>query len=277
MSFVQKLRAGKLTVWPAGTISTSEEWHKLCVRIPDGARVAIDTEGSPSPFCLFICFLDADSCMVYASVAVQQDTPLSALDLKFQAGVGWKFRHAGASETGIAYTFIKDGRSYEMDFEAGAKSESTGETLICVGRIATTEQLRALLRGEEVSFALGSRSIQAILLEEDRLLAAPVEKARIRCTCNIWHLYEDSNPGYQNTTLEHIVTGKLMPVEITEANLEDGAFFALELADLTNHKQNYAVAPTGLRLSRDRSSTRRVSPLSFGRHIQSASTCYSVY
>lgn len=231
-------------------ITTIEQLADLKQRIPMGARVAVDTEGSPSPFCVFFSFLDADCTLVYGSIAVQLlQEEFSVLDLKFQAGVGWQFRPARGSEVGIHYEFVDtDETVRQVSFEDGAAAEKSGRTMITIARVASANQMRALASGEAVSFKMGKNVISVTLGKDDVLCAAELSADEVTNTGETFHLVGDALPAYQNATLERVLTRRCVPVKIDQANLRDECFYILEMADATGKKTDFVPVYPGCRL-----------------------------
>jgi len=208
--------------------------------IPTGARVALDTEGSPSPFCVFVAFLDANCTLKYGSIAVRLFQEPSVLDLKFQAGVGWRFRPSSGDEVGIHYEFLDfDGTVRKVSFEDGAAAEKSGATIITIARVASAAQMRSLASGEVVSFTMGRNSIRVAQNKADALYAAEIPAEHVDKTDDIWHLVGDSLPAYQNATLEQVLTRRLVPVKVDQADFRDECFYIVELADATGKKTDF--------------------------------------
>lgn len=234
------IQSGSLVTECFPCVTSVDQLVKLKERIPTGARVAVDTEGSPNPFCIFLSFLAADSTLVYGSVAVKLLAEPSVLDLKFQAGVGWDFRPAIGEEVGIDYLFIDpDEIVRKVSFEDGVACEKSGRTIITDGRVATADQMRALASGEAVSFTRGRTQISVTHDTSQPLIAAEISADAVVKTGEIWHLIGDPNPAYQNLTIEKVLTKSVQPMKVEEPNVRDGCFYILELADPTGKKTDY--------------------------------------
>lgn len=243
---LKKIKSGAFVTECFPCVISVDQLDDLKKRIPTGARVAVDTEGSPSPFCIFLAFLDVDATLVYGSVAVKLLTEPSVLDLKFQAGVGWSFRPALGEEVGIGYHFIDPDETVRaVSFDYGMSAEKGGETIITDGRVATADQIRALASGEAVSFMRGKNPISVTHDKAEALAVAEIPADRVTQSDGIWHLIGDPGPAYQNLTIEQVVTKRLLPVKIDVSNVRDGYFYILELADPTGKKANYVPVHPG--------------------------------
>lgn len=250
MALVAKIQNGALATENFPCITTAAQLAELKMRIPAGARVAVDTEGSPSPFCVFVAFLDATLTLVYGEIAVRLLQQPSVLDLKFQAGVGWQFRPATGDEAGIHYEFVDpDGNARQVEFDDGAAAEKSGATIITVARVASATQVRALASGEAVSFIMGRNAITVTLDKADEALyAAKVPAEHVAKTGEIWHLVGDNIPAYQNATLEQVLTKQLVPVKIDPALVQEDCFYVIELADATGKKTDFVPVHAGCSL-----------------------------
>lgn len=243
---LEKVQSGAFVTECFPCVISVDQLDNLKQRIPTGATVAVDTEGSPYPFCIFLAFLDVDSSLVYGPVAVKLFNEPSVLDLKFQAGVGWSFRPARGEEVGIDYQFIDpDETVRKVTFEDGMASEKGGTTIITIGRIATADQMRALALGESISFSSGRNTIRVAHDKAESLYAAEIPAEKVVQTGEVWHLVGDSSPAYQNLTIEQVLTKQLLPVKIDPANVCDGCFYILELADATGKKADYVPVHPG--------------------------------
>jgi len=245
---MSKIQNGAVATELFSCITTADQLADLKKRIPTGARVAVDTEGSPSPFCVFVSFLDANHTLVYGSVAIRHLEELSVLDLKFQAGVGWNFRPACGNEVGIHYEFVDPDKTVrQVSFEDGAAAEKGGATMITIARMASASQMRALASGEVVSFTTGRNTISVVQDKADVLYGAEILADQVAKTNEIWHLVGDALPAYQNATLEQVLTRRCVPVKVDQADLRDECFYVLELADATGKKTDYVPVHPGCR------------------------------
>lgn len=245
------LQISALTTEDCGTITTKEELESLFKRIPKAAKVAVDTEGNPVPFCVFLAFLEGSSKLVYASIALGSLTSPSVLDLKFQAGVGWAFRPAVDEEVGIDYELLDcDGQGEKVEFKAGMALEKANKTIITIARVATAEQIRSIALGEDVAFLSGKATIIVKHNKSTPLYAALVSAEHVAVTKGIHHLVGDAKPEYQNLTMEAVLTKQMVPENIDPSKVQEGQFFILELADETGKKEEFVVVYPGCTLQK---------------------------
>jgi len=248
MALSKNIQSSAMVTESFPCISRADQLVDLKQRIPTGGRVAVDTEGSPSPFCVFISFLDANCTLVYGSIAVRLLQEPSVLDLKFQAGVGWKFRPACDDEVGILYEFVDpDETVRQVGFEDGAAAEKSGTTMITIARVVSASQMRALASGEAVSFQMGRTVISVTQDKAEALYGAEIPADQVAKTGEILHLVGDALPAYQNATLEQVLTKRLVPMKVDQADLRDECFYILEMADATGKKTDFVPVHPGCR------------------------------
>jgi hypothetical protein len=94
---------------------------------------------------------------------------------------------------------------------------------------------------------MGRNAISVTYDKANALYAAEIPADQVIQTGEIWHLAGDALPAYQNATLEQVLTKRLVPVKVDQADLRDECFYILEMADATGKKTDFVPVHPGCR------------------------------